>query len=89
MKVAELLSEGFSGFTVSGSDNAWDLNYEVEEAVEKQTDALKKKAGSLPPDNVIAVKTCETAISVLKKGIKERGNEYNIQWYSQCCHDHA
>lgn len=77
MKVAELLSEGFSGFSVSESDNAWDLNFQVEEAVEKKIADLKKKTGDLLPNNVIAVKTCETAISVLKKGLKEKGNAVN------------
>ena len=77
MKVAELLTEGFSDFSVNGSDAASDLNFKAEEVAKREKAKLKKQAGSLLPDNVIAIKVCEAVIGALKTGLKDRGNAYN------------
>lgn len=77
MKVSELLTEGFSGFSVGDSDSAWDLHYTTEEAIGKERQKLEKKGGGMLPDNVIDVKLCEVAIKELRKGLKDKGNAYN------------
>lgn len=77
MKVAELLTEGFSGYSVADSDSAWDLHHTVEEAIGKLRNNLEKRVGAMLPPTVLDYKLCEEAIKQLRKGLKEKGNAYN------------
>lgn len=75
MKVSEILSEGFSDFTVGGSDNAADAHAAVKDALEKAEKNIRQN--KMLPDAAVKLMLCREAIKELKKALKEKGNAYN------------
>ena len=75
MKVGELLREGFFDYSVDGSDSAWDLHHTVEQALEKAEKKIRQN--QMVPDTAVQLLLCREAITQLKKGLKNKGNEYN------------
>ena len=66
------LSEGFSGWTVDDSDNASDLWYHCQEAMEKL------EVGTvLDSPKLRLAAEAKALIPILKREMREKGNEYN------------
>ena len=77
MKLSEIILEGFAGFTVNDSDSAFDLSLDVKDAMEIAKSKLDDKYGSIAPKAAIDRELCKAAISALRKGLRDKGNEYN------------